>query len=113
MFMKTLAHALLVLAIAAPWPALAGSVTGQVTFIGPDSDQVILNQKDAYAVAPGVSLDNVSIRQTITAEVTDEAGVRTITKLDSGPGLQAAQQPVQPAHSLKVLEAKQPVRPKR
>jgi hypothetical protein len=61
--------------------ALAGTVTGQVTFIGPDGEILILNRRDAYLVGPNVSLAAVSVRQTITAEVTDGNGTRTIIRL--------------------------------
>jgi hypothetical protein len=119
MFMKGFGRVILALAFVVPLPALAASVTGEVTYIGPDADQVILNHKDVYAVAPGVSLDKVSVRQTITAEISDQDGTRTITNLaitklaitkPDQPQAVATQR--KPARSLKAIETKQPVRPK-
>jgi hypothetical protein len=77
--------ALMALAWMAPLPALAATVTGQVTYIGPDGDTLILNRRDVYAVSPKVSLADVAVRQTITAEVSSASGTRTIVKLQGPP----------------------------
>ena len=81
--MKTLAALFLAAVIAAPVTAFADdSVTGQVTYIGPDGTQLILDRHDAYAVSPSVSLDKISVMQKISADVSDENGTRTIVKLE-------------------------------
>jgi hypothetical protein len=97
--MKFFSPIVIVVVLAAP--ASAATVTGQVTYIGPDGT-VILNRHDAYAVSPDVSLDAVSVRQTITAEVSDEKGVRTIIKLLPAPATPA-----------QAIPAKEPVPAKR
>ncbi|HWC63077.1 MAG TPA: hypothetical protein VG501_05595 [Rhizomicrobium sp.] len=92
--MKLLSFPLLILALAIPRLALAAIVTGEVTYIGPDGDVVILNRNEAYVVSPEVSLAAVSVRQTITAQVSDDNGTRTIVKL-LAPAAPAVKQPAQ------------------
>jgi hypothetical protein len=84
--MKVLVAASLALLISASGLAQAGTVTGQVTYIGPLGDLLILNRDEVYAVAPDVSLANVSVKQNITVVVSDQTGAKTITALYAGPG---------------------------
>jgi hypothetical protein len=79
--MKILKPVFLTLLIGASGTAQAATVTGQITYIGPSGNVLILDRHEAYAVAPGVSLADVSVKQIVTAVVSDEPGAKTITAL--------------------------------